>query len=199
MREAMARHAQRVERIDAGSGIAQRLQNTREGLDAARKRAGGTVAEPHGAQRPVVECDALMRTAAVRYIGGARGHTRQQVLEQQRVERHGDTARVTPPVLSTRRVRSICKVSNICDADRSPAMLRINRQRCDAVFKSNSSSPDQAALAGRRQRHGIDAAEAIRQECVQFDVLADGSAGLPAACRRSACRARRKCPPAVVI
>ena len=55
MPEGMSRHAQPVQRIDAGLDVAERLQDPREGRNAARQRTGRALRETNRAQRPVIE------------------------------------------------------------------------------------------------------------------------------------------------
>ena len=90
VRKGVPRHPQRVERIVPCQGVAQRLQDSGKGGGAGRQRAGRSRREANGAQRSVIEGDALMRTAPIRHIGRAGGHSTEQVLEQQRIERHGE-------------------------------------------------------------------------------------------------------------
>ena len=90
VREGVSGHLQPVQRIDARGGIAQGFQDSGERADARRQCAGRTLRKAHRAQRAVIESYALMRAAPVRDVGSAARHPLEQVLEQQRVQRHGE-------------------------------------------------------------------------------------------------------------
>ena len=193
VREGVSGHLQPVQRIDSRCGITEGFEDSGERADARRQCAGRTLRKTHGAQCPMIESNALMRAAPVGDVGSAARHPLEQVLEQQRVERHGEDG-----AAHLRRTGQFTWIFRREKPDRFAACPKsppppARRRSLGSGAQGGSRSGGVARppappsrSTGRSDWRGMPCSPIsswrIRPDCGNL-------------CRRSACRAPRKCRP----